>query len=201
MYASDSIAAMEVIARIPRKLVICPDEDSAAVEANAKEVCEGLRATWVTELTAAALMRSSVLSLSSQPEDGIFWSSGGGWATDAADLGGEGGRWGARDVIGTLMATGSDNDKKSSPAPNEPCLRWLQMAPGPRSLPAPPPTAIRVAELGSIYAKFRFPCHPVGTYVRTHMHMHMPLLHDTYACTCCCGCTFVRKYVGRQVGR
>jgi len=124
VYASDSIAAMEVIARIPRKLVLCPDEDSAAVEANAKEVCEGLRATWVTELTAAALMRSSVLSLSSQPEDGIFWSSGGGWATDAADLGGEGGRWGARDVIGTLMATGSDNDK-------------------------------------NIYAKFRFPCHPV----------------------------------------
>ena len=49
---------------------------------------------------------------------------GGGWATEAADLGGEDGRWGATDVVGTLVATGSDNDK-------------------------------------NIYAKFRFPCHPV----------------------------------------
>ena len=57
VYASESIAAMEVIARIPRQLVICPDDASAAVAAGAKEV------SWVTELTAAVLMRSSVLSL------------------------------------------------------------------------------------------------------------------------------------------
>ena len=51
------------------------------------------------------------------------WSAGG-WATANEDLGNDEVRWGARDVTGNLMATGSDNDK-------------------------------------NIYAKFRFPCHPV----------------------------------------
>ena len=124
VFASEYIAPMEVIARIPRRCVIYPDAESSAVAAKAKEY------SWAAELTAAVLTRSSVLqTLSSDDstsigEDGVLWSPGGGWATDAADLGGEDGRWGAKDVVGTLMATGSDNDK-------------------------------------NIYAKFRFPCHPV----------------------------------------
>ena len=119
VFAAESIAPMEVIARIPRKLVICPTEESAAPAAKAKEC------SWATELTAAALVGSSALSTTEGVgDDGITWPLGGGWATEAADLGGEDGRWGATDVVGTLVATGSDNDK-------------------------------------NIYAKFRFPCHPV----------------------------------------
>ena len=121
VFATESVAPMEVLATIPRALLLSP----------AKGVGDG----WAAELTAAALM-----SLHGNEEtSGEFlvldgdalakkrwiesWADGG-WATANSDLGRPGVRWGADDVTGCLMATGSDNDK-------------------------------------NIYAKFRFPCHPV----------------------------------------
>jgi hypothetical protein len=129
-FAAEDIAELEVVARIPRALVLSPSAEamSAAAEAcmPAGRVEAGqLPPQWAAELTAEALLRSSALS--SRPgvcPDGITWQHGGGWATDGADLGGEDVRWGQRDVTGSLLATGSDND-------------------------------------ANIYAKFRFPCHPV----------------------------------------
>ena len=55
VFASEYIAPMEVIARIPRRCVIYPDAESSAVAAKAKEC------SWAAELTAAVLTRSSVL--------------------------------------------------------------------------------------------------------------------------------------------
>jgi hypothetical protein len=123
VHASESISAMEVIARIPRKLVLSACDASSAAASQAKEE------SWAAELTAAAL-----LALHPTDAEPDRWASArrewigawvtGGWATDNSDLGKEGVRWGASDVTGSLLATGSDNDK-------------------------------------NIYAKFRFPCHPV----------------------------------------
>jgi len=111
---------MEVIARIPRKLLLTPTEASHAVAVEAREP------SWAAELTAAALLTlhpEAVSDLDVKRPWIEGWGDGG-WATNNSDLGAEGVRWGASDVTGSLMATGSDNDK-------------------------------------AIYAKFRFPCHPV----------------------------------------
>jgi len=114
--AVEHIRATETIARIPRNLVIAAD---AAIDAAAA----AKDPSWATVLTGAALS-----TLHSDPEHpGKAWIEqweSGGWATNSSDLGPEGVRWGASDVTGSLLATGSDNDK-------------------------------------NIYAKFRFPCHPV----------------------------------------
>lgn len=111
--AAENIAAMEVIATIPRELVLTADDEALRTAQNAREP------TWAAELTAAALMAM-------HPQVGTNWASdsaelaqkawldewrAGGWATDAADLGNEDVRWGARDVTGSLLATGSDNDE------------------------------------------------------------------------------------------
>jgi len=121
--AAEPISAMEVIARIPRRLVLSSSSVSSAAARKAKEP------SWAAELTAAALV-----TLHPADPDIDVWASArrewvgswcaGGWATENADLGKEGVRWGASDVTGSLVATGSDNDQ-------------------------------------NIYAKFRFPCHPV----------------------------------------
>jgi len=117
VFASEPIAPMEVLARIPRALVLRP----VAVDAD--------DASWAAELTAAALLILHADDASAD-EDTLSmktWLQGwiaGGWATDNADLGAPGVRWGSDDVTGSLLATGSDNDH-------------------------------------NIYAKFRFPCHPV----------------------------------------
>ena len=110
--ASEDIKAMETIARIPRSLVLSPCAASIAAADKAKEPYD----CWAAELTAAALLQTGDSWISS-------WDHGG-WATNNEDLGRPGVRWGADDVTGSLLATGSDNDK-------------------------------------NIYAKFRFPCHPV----------------------------------------
>lgn len=130
VFAAEDISELEVIARIPRAFVLSPSAKAMSAAAKAcmpagRAVVGQLSPQWAAELTAEALLRSSALS--SRPgvcPDGITWQHGGGWATDGADLGGEDVRWGPRDVTGTLLATGSDND-------------------------------------AHIYAKFRFPCHPV----------------------------------------
>ena len=111
--AAEPIAPMEVIARIPRSLII-----------QAGEQVDAKVPSWAADLTAASLAAPSG-PLASDAAWAIDWASGGGWGTDKHDLGADGVRWGSMDVVGTLMATGSDNDK-------------------------------------NIYAKFRFPCHPVA---------------------------------------
>jgi hypothetical protein len=122
VHAAEDIAAMAVIATIPRALVLAPCEQSEAVAARAGEAC-----SWATELTAAALMALHTEATEAESAPKREWVRSwlhGGWATDPSDLGAEDVRWGPRDVTGNLLATGSDND-------------------------------------ANIYAKFRFPCHPV----------------------------------------
>lgn len=109
VYAATNIAAMEVIARIPRALVLSSDEQSAVAVAS-----EANEPSWAAELTAAALIArfaDETDGAAAAKRDWIASWRAGGWATDNADLGKEGVRWGASDVTGNLMATGSDNDK------------------------------------------------------------------------------------------
>jgi hypothetical protein len=132
VHAKQDIAALEVLMRVPRGLVLAAcDLPPRAAEAasNAKEF------SWAVDLTAAALA-----ALSPQSEDGndnnnneqhlvgkqswiTSWKTGG-WATDGADLGPPDVQWGQKSVTGSLLATGSDND-------------------------------------ANVYSKFNFPCHPV----------------------------------------
>ena len=121
VYASEKIAPMEVVATIPRELVLRADTDALAASERA---CDP---SWATRLTAAALLAVHAPGDDDASAAKQAWISSwvaGGWATDGADLGAEDVRWGPRDVTGSLLATGSDND-------------------------------------ANIYAKFRFPCHPV----------------------------------------
>ena len=119
VFATETIAPLEVVARIPRALAVTASKDDCNLASTARDT------GWHIELTAA------VLRILHSKDDRVApvrswlkaWEHGG-WATDNADLGAEGVRWGASDVTGNLMATGSDNDR-------------------------------------NIYAKFRFPCHPV----------------------------------------
>jgi len=96
VYATEKIAALEVLMRIPLHMILSTKEKS-----------------WAASLTAAALTKDSAWVNS--------WKAGG-WATDPLDLGEC--AWGSEGVTGSLLATGSDND-------------------------------------ANIFAKFRFPCHPV----------------------------------------
>lgn len=131
-----SIKALEVLARIPRELIVSSiDTPNRALEAasNARNL------TWATDLTAATLAalhptEEELAASASSRSDGVdavlvkkewihSWKAGG-WGTDGADLGPPDANFGAKDVTGSLLATGSDNDH-------------------------------------NIYAKFRMPCHPV----------------------------------------
>jgi len=132
--ADASIKALEVLARIPRDLIVSSvDAPLRAMEAasNARNL------TWATDLTAATLVAmhptDDEISASSSDKDMNAvqirkewiqsWETGG-WATNGADLGPPDANFGAKDVTGSLLATGTDNDH-------------------------------------NIYAKFRMPCHPV----------------------------------------
>jgi hypothetical protein len=127
--ATESIAALEIIARIPRSLIIATcDSPNRAIAATAEMDPE--KFSWAADLTAATLA-----ALFPQDGDGKAvdvdakqaWIAGweaGGWATDKSDLGPEDVDWGPKCINGSLLATGSDNDK-------------------------------------NVYAKFRFPTHPV----------------------------------------
>ena len=132
-----SIKALEVLARIPRDLIVSSvDAPLRAMEAaaNARNL------TWATDLTAATLVATHpteeelAASASKTSDSGVdtvrarkdwirSWEAGG-WATDPSDLGPDDVNFGAKDVVGSLMSTGTDNDH-------------------------------------NIYAKFRMPCHPV----------------------------------------
>ena len=128
--AAEPIAAIEVLARIPRSLVLSGfDAPPRAIEASAA----ARDLSWATELTAAAVAALHPSSAKLEGSEGEFadakrrwvggWESGG-WGTNGADLGPPEADWGSKCVTGSLLATGSDNDH-------------------------------------NIYAKFRFPCHPV----------------------------------------
>lgn len=100
--ATEFIAPMEVIARIPRALVLQP------AEVKSERALE--QAGWASGLTAGALT-----ALHSGDTPLKAWIQGwrtGGWASDTADLGPAGVRYGADDVTGSLIATGSDNDEQ-----------------------------------------------------------------------------------------
>ena len=130
--ASEPIAALEVIARIPRSLIVATcDSPARAVAATAEMDAENF--SWAADLCAATLV-----SLFPDPADNDdddngsisakqSWIAGweaGGWGTDGADLGPPDVNWGSKCVTGSLLSTGSDNDE-------------------------------------NVFAKFRFPCHPV----------------------------------------
>lgn len=129
--ATESIQALEVLARIPRNLVISAvDAPTRAMEAAAT----ANNFTWAADLTAATLValhptedellltENSVQAKQAWIKS-AYWKAGG-WATEGADLGPDDVNFGPKDVTGSLLATGSDNDH-------------------------------------NIYAKFRMPCHPV----------------------------------------
>lgn len=126
--ASETIAALEVIARIPRSLIVATCDSPPRAMAAAAEM-EKKNFSWAADLCAATL----VALFPDQSEDSIdaktkqLWISGweaGGWATNNSDLGPDDIDWGPKCVNGSLLSTGSDNDK-------------------------------------NVYAKFRFPTHPV----------------------------------------
>ena len=116
VFASENIAALEVITRIPSNLVIsAKDAPTRAIEAaaNANEI------TWATELTAAGIVALHP-EADDNADEGIAaakqsWVSSwqaGGWATDASDLGTPDAQFGPKFVTGNLLATGSDLDKE-----------------------------------------------------------------------------------------
>jgi len=103
--------ALEVLARIHSDLIISTSVDSTPIEA-IDAISNARNITWTTELTAATL--TTLLP----PVDGNMstaikvkqqwissWEKGGWGSTD--DLGSDI----SEDIVGTLLATGSDNDK------------------------------------------------------------------------------------------
>ena len=102
VYAAESIAPNEVIAQIPRTLVL---QCTSAIKSERALEFGG----WAAKLTAAALTALHAEDDTPMKSWIKGWQSGG-WASDTADLGPPGIRYGSDDVTGSLMATGSDND-------------------------------------------------------------------------------------------
>jgi len=108
---NEKIRALEVLARIPRNEIITTRDISAAAleaAANAKSL------SWITDLTAVALAEVSSLDDNNTNNNKASWINSwidGGWATNSADLGPEDTPWGPKCVTGSLLSTGSDNDK------------------------------------------------------------------------------------------
>jgi len=101
----NTIKALEVLARIPRNLILASTDMSPRI---IDAVAEARNITWATELTAVTLA-----ALHPTDEDDVqkikkawiqSWKTGG-WGSDT-DLGPDI----AGDVVGTLLTTGSDND-------------------------------------------------------------------------------------------
>lgn len=110
----DGIKALEVLARIPRELII----STLDAPERAMEAASGARnLTWATDLTAATLvtLHPTEEELADSPtakskQEWIQSWRAGGWATDGADLGPPDVNFGSKDVIGSLLSTGTDND-------------------------------------------------------------------------------------------
>jgi hypothetical protein len=128
--AKADISALEVLARIPRALIVSTlDAPMRSIEAANKATAINTNSTWATYLTAAALValhptdeELPKANTKAKQQWVATWEAGG-WGTDRADLGSDDVNFGAKDVIGSLLATGSDNDH-------------------------------------NVFAKFRMPCHP-----------------------------------------
>jgi len=112
--ATDDVKALEVLAKIPRSLILSAvDAPPRAIEAAAN----ANNFSWATDLTSAALVALHPTDEELLVEDAAkakqqfvqSWQAGG-WATDGADLGPPDVNFGAKDVTGSLLATGSDND-------------------------------------------------------------------------------------------
>mmetsp|Transcript_7609 Transcript_7609/g.18972 ORF Transcript_7609/g.18972 Transcript_7609/m.18972 type:complete len:400 (+) Transcript_7609:110-1309(+) len=108
------IKALDVLARIPRDLIVSTLDASD----RAMEAASGARnLTWATDLTAATLVAlhpteeelAGSAAAKSKQEWIQSWRAGG-WATDGSDLGPPEANFGSKDVIGSLLATGTDND-------------------------------------------------------------------------------------------
>jgi hypothetical protein len=110
--AKDSISALEVLLRVPRKLIVADNDIRVTPAADA--ATQAKKFSWATDLTAAALYalhgESSADEISMAKRAWIGNWVEGGWGTVGADLGPPDVRWGSKDVTGTLLATGSDND-------------------------------------------------------------------------------------------
>eukprot|EP00986_Skeletonema_menzelii_P021316 scaffold34051_cov160-Skeletonema_menzelii.AAC.2 len=125
------IKAMEVLARIPRNLILASTDMSPRV---IDVVAAARNITWATELTAvtlAALHPTEEEIASSSNDNDVMhikqawiqsWKSGG-WGS-ADDLGPDI----AGDVVGTLIATGSDNDHNIYAKFRMPCHPALMKA-------------------------------------------------------------------------
>ena len=110
---TESVSALEVLARIPRDLVLAAsDAPTRAMEA----ASQAKNFSWATDLTAVALIAMHPTddelrdaNVAAKKEWSSNWVSGG-WATDGTDLGPDNVNFGPKDVQGSLLATGSDND-------------------------------------------------------------------------------------------
>ena len=121
----DSIKALEVLARIPRNLILTTTDMSPRV---VDAVSEARNITWATQLTAVTLaalhpVEEEIVAGSEIKQAWIqSWKSGG-WGS-AADLGPDI----ADDVVGTLIATGSDLDHEVYRKFRMPCHPALMKA-------------------------------------------------------------------------
>jgi len=148
LHATADIKALEVIAMIPRSLVISTHELSCVLDKETATNTDRIRAvkaaanantlSWATDLTASTLVAlyptmTIMTDDTNTDHDDVMlakkefirsWTDGG-WGTNGVpDLGPPDANFGNKHVTGSLLSTGSDNDK-------------------------------------NIYAKFRMPCHPV----------------------------------------
>jgi len=128
----NGIKALEVLARIPRNLILASTDMSPRI---IDAVAAARNITWATELTAVTLAalhptEEEVASSSNDDADVMqikqawiqSWKAGG-WGS-AADLGPDI----AGDVVGTLLTTGSDNDHNVYAKFRMPCHPALMKA-------------------------------------------------------------------------
>jgi hypothetical protein len=116
IFAKENIHTLEILARIPRSLIISTcDIPSKGLEASLS--CQQI--SWSAELTAATLVSlfpdSHIESNASTVKAKQSWITSwkdGGWATHSSDLGPPDVEWGAKCLTGSLLSTGSDNDKE-----------------------------------------------------------------------------------------
>lgn len=103
--AMDTIQPLEILATIPRSLLIS-DVPERAMEAaaNAKNF------SWVVDLTAATLAALHPTDDNDVLQPWVSSWKDGGWATQSSDLGPPDANFGPKAVTGSLLATGSDND-------------------------------------------------------------------------------------------
>ena len=109
--ATSPAHALEVLVRIPSALIISTSVDDMPIEA-IDAISNARNITWATELTAATLttlhppVDSNMSTAIKVKQQWISSWEKGGWGS-SEDLGADI----SEDIVGTLLATGSDNDK------------------------------------------------------------------------------------------